>query len=218
MIVMLMLCCVVPYGEPLVSHISVEVSTEERVDFSVLHTELDSQLLRNTDRFDLERLKELERLLIAAKGWGMDAQKDLYRFAEQFLMQSPEHVEESVDEDPQEMDFVLDVVSVEGDSSHEDVGRLKEAKELVAQGKSMDAIALLEECRTLPCWSDVYVYWAECVDKEFALRIADINEKELSLEEELLFWNDLSLQFEHPQHRMRIDKEKERIEALLDSP
>lgn len=209
--------CVIPYGTPLVSHIAENKIVEPPVDFSPLFAKLDEQLVGETDRFALARLRECERLMGMAKSWEPHVQKEIYTFVERFLETSSSKDEKiDVSKPVEEMEFSMDTVSLEEDEEDHGNERVHQAQELAQGGDLIGAIKLLEQCRSQPCWSDVYIHWAKFSDMEFALRVADIKEKEQK--EQHALWKQLAEDFPHPTYQVQIQKELSRIESAQDSP
>lgn len=211
--------CVLPYGGPLVSHISEEKIVEAPVDFSPLYLKLDTLLAGETDRFTLQRLREYERFMSKAKGWEPSVQRDVYLFVEQLLERpKQEDVELQVSEPVKEMAFSMDSIPLEKANLEKNDERLHQADILAQSGDILSAIALLEECRDLPCWSDVYVEWARYSDIEFEKRIKAIKSNPHTVEEELLLWERLGIEFSHPTYQVRIEKEKQRLHDIKATP
>ena len=210
--------CVVPYGTPLVSHISENKIVEPPVDFSPLHTKLDALLVGQTDRFELARLRECERLLGVAKSWEPHVQKEIYSFVEK-LLESPSRDDVGLEtsEPVQEMEFSMDSVPLE-ESEEQGSERVYQAQELAQAGDILGAIELLEQCRSLPCWSDVYIHWAKYSDIEFNRRVEEIKKENLSMEKERVLWEALAEDFSHPTYQAQINKELKRIQSAQDTP
>ena len=212
--------CVIPYGAPLVSHISENKIVESPVDFSPLHTRIDELLVGKSDRFELARLRECDRLMSMAKSWDPQVQKEIYNFVERFL-DSPTSDGDRLDisEPVEEMEFSMNTVPLEEEGMEADGNeRVHQAKELAQSGDILGAIALLEQCRSLPCWSDVYIHWAQYSDMEFARRVDVIKTQELGLGEEQVLWEQLLEEFPHPTYQVQINKELSRIQAVQDVP
>ena len=211
--------CVIPYGEPLVSHISEEKIVEASVDFSPLYLKLDALLLGETDRFELHRLRACEQLLGKAKSWRSSEQRDVFIFVEQFLNKpAQESVELNTSEPIKEMEFSMESIPLEEKGKEQSDERIHQANALVESGNRLGAIALLAECRDLPCWSEVYVYWAQYSDMEFAQRVERIQSSTDTIEEKLLLWDKLGEEFSHPTYQARIEKQKQRIQNDQDTP
>ena len=211
--------CVIPYGKPLVSHISENKIVEPPVDFSPLYAKLDEQLGEETDRFELARLRECERLMSMAKSWEPHVQKEIYVFIERFLDKpSSEDGGLEVSEPVEEMVFSMDTVALEENEEESGNKRVHQAQELAQSGDLLGAITLLEQCRSLPCWSDVYIHWAKFSDMEFARRVEEIKSKEYVREEEKALWEKLLKDFPHPTYQLQIQKELSRIESGQDIP
>ena len=209
--------CVIPYGTPLVSHIAENKIVEPPTDFSPLFAKLDEQLVGETDRFALARLRECERLMSMAKSWEPHVQKEIYTFVERFLETSSSKDEKiDVSKPVEEMEFSMDTVSLEEGEEDHGNERVHQAQELAQGGDLIGAIKLLEQCRSQSCWSDVYIHWAKFSDMEFARRVADIKEKEQK--EQHALWKQLAEDFPHPTYQVQIQKELSRIESAQDSP
>jgi len=211
--------CVIPYGAPLVSHISENKIVESPVDFSPLHTKLDALLVGQSDRFELARLRECERLISMAKSWDPQVQKEIYHFVERFL-DKPNLEEGKLEalEPVQEMEFSMDTVPLEEGMEEGGDERVHQAEELAQKGDVLGAIRLLEQCRSLPCWSDVYIHWAKYSDMEFARRIEYIKAEERNLSEEQVLWKKLMEDFPHPTYQVQINKELARIQSQRETP
>lgn len=211
--------CVIPYGAPLVSHISENKIVEPPVDFSPLHTKLDALLVGQSDRFELSRLRECERLISMAKSWDPQVQKEIYQFVDRFLDQPrPETGTLEASKPVQEMEFSMDTVPLEESTEEGGNERVHQAEELAQAGDILGAIQLLEQCRSLPCWSDVYIHWAKYSDIEFARRIEQIKAQERSISEEQVLWEQLKEDFPHPTYLVRINKELARIQSQRETP
>ena len=210
--------CVVPYGEPLVSHIP-KPAHQTAVDFSQIHSQIDSLLVGEQERGATVQLQELEHLLIKAKSWEVSAQQDLLSFAMSFVSQYQTKEVILDNEEPiTQMEYAFDEVSLDEEAvGTEQSQRLQEAQQLVSEGKIVEAIQLMEECKTKPCWSDVYVFWAECTDKVFAEKCASIHNQQLPPNEDLWLWEQLGVEFSHPQHQTVIKKEKLRLQSILEN-
>ena len=212
----LLLSCVFSYGEPIVSHIPTP-SNQKGIDFSPLHAQIDALLIKEKDRGRLVQLQELEHLLIKAKTWNLAAQQDIFVFAENFLAQYDSTDENLKPEEPiLQMKDSFDVVVLDDQIVEEQSEYLQKAQQLVSEGKITEAIQFLEECREQPCWSAVYVFWAECVDKVFAEKKSFILSQELPPQEELLLWEKMEQDYSHPQHLKTIAAEKKRLRAMLE--
>lgn len=211
--------CVIPYGTPLVSHITENKIVESPVDFTPLHTKLDALLVGQPDRFELARLRECEQLISMAKSWDPQVQKEIYKFVDRFL-ESPASDGNELDlSDPvQEMEFSMNTVPLEEGLEEDGNERVHQAEELAQSGDILGAIALLEQCRSLPCWSEVYIHWARYSDTEFARRTEAIKIQELGLREEKILWEQLLDDFPHPTYQVQINKELARIQAAQDVP
>ncbi len=211
--------CVIPYGAPLVSHISENTIVEAPVDFSPLYVQLDQLLVGETDRFELARLRECERLMSTAKSWDPQVQKEIYRFVERFLDEpTPEGRKLETSEPVEEMEFSMDTIPIEASEEKNVDERVRQAQELAQTGDLLGAIQLLEQCRSLPCWSDVYIHWAKFSDMEFLRRVEEIKSNKRSAQEERSLWEKLLEDFPHPTYQVQIQKELTRIESATDVP
>ena len=190
---------------------------ESAVDFSPLYTELDERLVGESDRFELARIRECERLIGMAKSWEPHIQREIYIFVERFLDRpNLENQGLETSEPVQEMAFSMDTVPLEELGGVNGNERVHQADVLAQSGDILGAIQRLEECRSLPCWSDVYIYWAKYSDMEFHRRVEEIKKVEHSLGEERVLWEQLLEDFPHPTYQVQINKELARFQSEKD--
>ena len=209
--------CIFQYGEPLVSHITPK-ENHEKIDFTPIHDELDEQLVSVSDRFVLARLKQLEQLLIKSKSWDNVAQKDLYIYAEEILGQEKEALRQGKWSGGDIQEIELDVEEITDIEAEIESPILEKAKKLVEEGNREQALTMLEECRDQPCWSEVYVYWADIMDVKLQEDCESITNQDISVVDKKMLLQQLKKDFPLPQHQKYIEKILGQFELVQEAP
>ena len=158
---------------------TIESMVVESVDFSVIDKELEHKQLLITSREQLQALQLLEDLLLKARSWDVQAQKDVIAYARQVLRKTQER--KVMDIDTEKVEPIISVQGKEIDmdlSNPADHPYIEQAQKMVAEGKIDEALSLLERCQEEDCWGMVYVAWADIKDLKIKLTLEELLKKE----------------------------------------
>ena len=151
----------------------------ETVDFAPIDKELAHKQQLITSREQLQKLQLLEDLILKARGWDIQAQRDVIAYAHQVLRKTQDR--EVMEIDTQEVDQVIDVEGKEIEmelSNPADHPYIEQAQKLVSEGHIDEALKLLERCQKEDCWGQVYVAWADIKDQKINLILEELLKKE----------------------------------------
>jgi|GEM_PF-4697906 len=209
--------CIYQYGEPVVSHIE-PIKKQGQVDFNPLHKELDTQLVVVSDRFGLERLKQLEQLLIKSKSWDRSAQEELYVYAKAVLEQEQKSQAESAWGGGEIQEMELQEEEIDEVPTDIESPVLKQAKALMEKGDNQAALLVLETCRDKACWSEVYVVWADLTDVLLAEKCEEILAKSISNTAKDILLQHLLQEYSSSNHKKYIEDVRARLTSSPAAP
>ena len=213
-----MLSCVYTFETQKKGESRVEVR-QDRVDFSEVEKSLDTKLLAVSSREERKKLKLLEELLLQARKWDGETQRYIQQYTKDYLAVEQEVApkrEMNFSHSPTEEKEMVLVEESLGTPRYEEHPYLDQARQLVAQDKIQEAIALLEKCREEDCWARVYVLWADLKEKDIVQRRADLLAKEaqgVEIEQLIPQWEALRIFSKRTRFYKEIEDEYQRIIA-----